>query len=88
MNNANQTWFMQEYYRGTDVLRAYELLQVGAARTDIWLYAHSHKMGGFYLDFDSYLATPLETIISKSNGSRMILTRPRPPPKHSTPQPV
>jgi len=63
--------FVRNNY-SSDVLRAYERLQIGAAQADFWRLLVLQKYGGVYLDIDAHLLWPLHRII-KSDDSEMFL---------------
>ena len=46
-----------------DIRRAYGLLQIGAARADLWRYLVLYKHGGVYVDIDASINVPLKTLL-------------------------
>jgi len=56
-----------------DIIKAYESLQIGAAKADFWRYLVLHKYGGAYLDLDSCFNIPLNQIIREDD--KAIITR-------------
>jgi mannosyltransferase OCH1-like enzyme len=58
-----------------DIKNAYDLLQIGAAKADFWRYLILYKHGGVYLDIDSQINHPIDSIIKPSDMA--LLTRER-----------
>ncbi len=50
-----------------DVVSAYNKLNIGAAKADLWRYCILYKQGGVYLDIDSDILVPLYTFISPTD---------------------
>ncbi len=59
------TAWMKEYFAGTSVLWAYEMINplLIAAKIDLWRLAILWLNGGVYIDDDSFLGVPLASII-------------------------
>lgn len=60
-----------------DIQKAYESLQIGAAKADFWRYLVLYKHGGVYLDIDSTIDAPIDIIINSSD--KALFTRERNP---------
>jgi mannosyltransferase OCH1-like enzyme len=56
-------YFIKENY-GKEVISAYESLQIGAAKADLWRYLILYKNGGIYLDIDSSIYSNLDNLIN------------------------
>lgn len=68
--------FVKEVY-GSDVLKAYEMLNVGASKADFWRYLMLYEKGGIYLDMDSHIYNNLDRLID--DGITGVITRERNP---------
>jgi hypothetical protein len=55
-------YFIKESY-DNEILSAYEKLNVGAAKADLWRYLILYKNGGVYLDMDSVIYSNLNSLI-------------------------
>lgn len=66
-----ENFIKQEY--GKDVQRAYNALQIGAAKADLWRYLVLYRYGGVYIDIDSCINKPLKDFIKETD--KAILTR-------------
>lgn len=55
------TFFRQEY--GEEMNKAYQRLNIGAAKADFFRYAVLYKKGGIYLDIDSGINSALDSFI-------------------------
>ena len=79
MGHEQQMLFMEMYYPNTSILWAIKQIHpfAGAAVSDIWRVAAVYAFGGFYLDDDSILSTPLEEVILPSDT--LIVGRERAP---------
>ena len=53
---------IQEHF-DTTVLRAFDSLNVGAFKADLWRYCALHVHGGVYADIDTVSVTPLREVI-------------------------
>lgn len=60
-----------------DIQRAYLKLNVGAAKADFWRYLILYREGGIYLDIDSVLYSPLNTLIKETD--KAIISREKNP---------
>ena len=58
--------FIQENY-DNNILKAYNMLNVGAAKADLWRYLILYKNGGIYLDIDSEIYSNLDELISSDD---------------------
>lgn len=56
----------------SEVIEAYDRLQIGAAQADLWRLLVLQKYGGVYMDIDAHLVWPLHWIIP-SNATEMYL---------------
>jgi hypothetical protein len=63
-NNLKDKW-MNDNFANTKLLWVYNLLnpEIGASKPNIWRLAMLWKKGGFYMDDDADIATPLDDII-------------------------
>jgi len=68
-----EAFFANEF--GGDVLRAYQKLNIGAAKADMFRYAVLYKFGGVYLDIDSYISSDLDTFIQPEDTAILTLER-------------
>ena len=75
-NEAQQTW-MAKTFPNTSLLWAFESLNIGAARADLWRMSQLFLTGGAYCDYDAYIAAPFDELIAKEN-STMVLSSERP----------
>jgi mannosyltransferase OCH1-like enzyme len=53
----------------TDIIKAYNALQIGAAKADFWRYLILYKNGGAYIDIDSCFNFPLDTILKDTDNA-------------------
>lgn len=58
--------YIKENY-GKHVSDAYESLNLGVARADLWRYAILYKNGGIYLDLDSHIHSNLNFLIEETD---------------------
>jgi mannosyltransferase OCH1-like enzyme len=56
-----------------DIIKAYDSLQIGAAKADFWRYLTLYKNGGVYIDIDSAINVPLDSFIK--DDDKAIITR-------------
>ncbi len=63
-DDSDMFYFIKENY-GKEVLAAYDNLNIGAAKADLWRYLILYKNGGIYLDVDSSIFSSLDTLISE-----------------------
>jgi mannosyltransferase OCH1-like enzyme len=63
-DNQCKDQFMNENFRQTSLLWAYNIINplIGAARADVWRYAVLYLNGGYYMDEDSDMKTPLDEV--------------------------
>ena len=54
--------FIKENFN-SDILKAFNMLNVGAAKADLWRYLILYKNGGIYLDLDSEVYSNLDDLI-------------------------
>jgi mannosyltransferase OCH1-like enzyme len=66
-------FFAKEF--GGDILNAYQKLNIGAAKADMFRYAVLYKVGGIYLDIDSYINKNLDTLIRSEDKAILTLER-------------
>ena len=64
--------FVLENYPG-EIYEAFNMLNIGAAKADLWRYLILYKCGGIYLDIDAAILKPLDTLIQKNDTA--IITR-------------
>ena len=64
--------FVLENYEG-EIADCYNMLNIGAARADLWRYLILYKYGGIYLDIDAAILKPLDTLIRRDDTA--IITR-------------
>ena len=64
--------FVLDNYPG-EIFEAYNMLNIGAARADLWRYLILYKYGGIYLDIDAAILKPLDTLIKRDDSA--IITR-------------
>ena len=77
MSFERQDHFMASNFINTTLLWAYQRLNIGAAKADLYRLAQLVLTGGVYADYDAYIHTPFDEIISREN-STLILTLERP----------
>jgi len=58
--------FINDNY-GDTIIKAFNSLNVGAAKADLWRYLILYKNGGIYLDLDSELHNDLDNLIKDSD---------------------
>ena len=63
--------FLRENY-APNVITAFQMLAVGAAKADLWRYCILYTHGGVYLDIDAKITDSLDTLINY--GNRGIIT--------------
>ena len=66
--------FIKENYN-SDILKAFNMLNVGAAKADLWRYLILYKNGGIYLDLDSEIYSNLDDLIKDEDEA--IISRER-----------
>lgn len=64
--------FLCEHYP-EDVVNAYDLLNSGAFKADLWRYCVLYKTGGVYADVDSVCLAPLDSFLRPND--RFVATR-------------
>ena len=57
----------------TDIIKAYNALQIGAAKADFWRYLVLYKNGGAYIDIDSCFNVSLDNILKETD--KALITR-------------
>lgn len=64
-DNRCKDLFMNRTMHNTSLLWMYHLINpvIGAARADIWRYVVLYIYGGFYIDDDSDMKTPLDEVL-------------------------
>jgi len=62
--------FVNEHFPG-EIAECYNKLNIIVAKTDLWRYLVLYKHGGVYLDMDSSINKPLDTLI-RANDSAVI----------------
>ena len=75
LGHTEQREFLENYFANTSVLWAYNIVhpKLGVSACDIWRYAMLYAFGGMYLDDDSMIRSPLESIVHV-NDSLIIST--------------
>ena len=58
--------FIRENY-DDNILKAYNMLNVGAAKADLWRYLILYRNGGIYLDIDSEIYSNLDELINSDD---------------------
>ncbi len=66
--------FVKEHYPG-EIWRAYQRLQIGAARADLWRVLVLLKFGGVYLDIDGNFVEPPDAFIDKDAEAVFITSK-------------
>lgn len=66
-------FFEKEY--GGEIYKAYQKINIGAAKADLFRYAILYKEGGIYLDIDSYINSNLDTLIQQDDNAILSLER-------------
>lgn len=51
----------------SSIITAFEKLQIGAAKADLWRYLVLYKYGGVYLDIDSSINIPIDRIVDETD---------------------
>ena len=64
--------FVNEHYSG-EIADAYNILNIGASKADLWRYLVLYKYGGIYLDIDADIIKPLDQLIDRNDSA--IITR-------------
>jgi mannosyltransferase OCH1-like enzyme len=59
--------YMAQNWGHRKIFEIFKNIDFGAAKADIWRYCILYQFGGVYLDFDSSIAFPLESIPSEAN---------------------
>lgn len=74
VDNAATDLFMDTYFNNTSIQWAYHMInpEIGAAKCDIWRYCLLYLYGGFYIDDDAYIASPLDDMIHEQD--QLVLT--------------
>lgn len=74
-DNAAQLRFMETHFANTSTLWAFRQIspRIGNAASDIWRYSLLLLWGGVYLDDDSFIEAPFETMVQPNDS--LILTR-------------
>lgn len=74
MGNAEKDAFMEKWFARTSLLWAYQQIHpsCGAAQADIWRYAVLYVWGGVYIDDDSDIASPLDSVVRADD--QLVLT--------------
>jgi len=69
VGNAEKDRFIDTVWNGTRVQWMYHAIHptLGAAKADLWRYATLWCYGGFYLDFDANMKTPLDDIVQAND---------------------
>jgi hypothetical protein len=65
-DDSDRFFFIKENY-GKQVSDAYESLNLGVAKADLWRYAILYKNGGIYLDLDSQIYSNLNSLIDEND---------------------
>lgn len=79
IDNERKTAFVETHFANSTFLWAYRHLspRLGVAMADMWRLAVLYVRGGVYIDADGYLATGLDEILRRTNGTSLILTKER-----------
>ena len=69
VGNLEKDKFINTIFAGTRVQWAYNMInpRLGASKCDIWRYATLYLYGGFYMDYDATIRTPLNDIIQRDD---------------------
>lgn len=59
--------YMATNWRHRKIFEIYKNINFGASKADIWRYCILYQHGGIYLDFDSSISFPLDSIPSDAN---------------------
>jgi inositol phosphorylceramide mannosyltransferase catalytic subunit len=73
-NDEQVDAFLKKEYGG-DIYKAYQKLNIGAAKADLFRYAILYREGGIYLDIDSYINCNLDTLIRQDDNAILALER-------------
>jgi len=65
-NDQERRSFIQQEF-DSDVLRAYDRIQCGAFRADLWRYCALYVQGGVYADIDTVSICPLRDLIGRDD---------------------
>lgn len=70
VRNDEKDLFMNTVFKNTRIQWAYNIVNptLGAAKADLWRYATLWSYGGFYIDYDSDIKTPLDDIIQERDS--------------------
>ena len=60
--------FVNEYYKG-EIADCYNRLNIIVAKVDFWRYLVLYHYGGVYLDMDSSIEQPLDTLITEEDDA-------------------
>jgi mannosyltransferase OCH1-like enzyme len=71
-DDAEMDEFVLTNYPG-EIFNAYNMLNIGAAKADLWRYLILYKFGGIYLDIDAAILKSLDTLIKRDDSA--IITR-------------
>ena len=71
-DDADMDAFVHDNFPG-EISNAYDLLNIGAARADLWRYLILYKYGGVYLDIDAVILKSLDNLICPDESA--IITR-------------
>jgi mannosyltransferase OCH1-like enzyme len=65
IGNTEKDAFIDTVFANTSVQLAYHIISplLGAAKADIWRYAVLYLFGGVYIDYDSDIRVPLDTVV-------------------------
>lgn len=73
-NQRTMTKWMNENYRSTVILSAFENSALGVMQSDIFKYCYAYKNGGISLDSTKYLSKKLR-LVFENNSDRLILSQ-------------
>jgi hypothetical protein len=61
--------FMYSFYRNSSIYWAFQMINPKGriAAADMWRYAALYAFGGFYIDDDAYIKTPIEQVVQRED---------------------
>lgn len=71
-DDVEMSAFVHQHFPG-EIACAYDMLNIGASKADLWRYLILYKFGGVYLDIDAAIVKSLDTLIRPDDTA--IITR-------------